>query len=95
MALGVNLEDRQPRMRERHSPPAPPETASAFETHYTPRQVAELWGVDESTIRRLFADEPGVLRVGKAGRRDGKRSYVTLPVPASVALRVHSERSKG
>ena len=26
----------------------------AFEKHYTPKELAELWGFDDSTITRLF-----------------------------------------
>jgi hypothetical protein len=62
-----------------------------FERHYTPKELAELWRVDESTIRRLFRDEPGVLRIGEAGRR-GKRDYVTLRIPASTAARFYRAR---
>ena len=69
-------------------------TAPALEHHFTPKQLGELWGLDESTIRRLFQDVPGVLRIGKTGRRDGKREYLSLRIPESVAMRVHRERSK-
>jgi hypothetical protein len=58
---------------------------TAFEHHYTPRELADLWKLDESTIRRMFVDEPGVMVYGKEHRRDGKRDYVTLRIPASVA----------
>ena len=69
-------------------------TAPALEHHFTPKQLGRLWGLDESTIRRLFEDTPGVLRIGKSGRRDGRRDYISLRIPASVAARVHAERSK-
>ena len=65
----------------------------AFEKHYSPQDLAELWQLDESTIRRIFQDQPGVLKIGKSGRRDGKRDYVTLRIPKSVALRLHQERT--
>ena len=65
-----------------------------FERHYTPKELAGLWALDDTTIRRLFYDEPGVLKIGKANRRDGKRDYVSLRIPASVAQRVHSRRSR-
>jgi hypothetical protein len=51
---------------------------SAFEKHYRVKELAELWGFCDNTIIKMFADEPGVLR-----------KYVTLSIPASVALRVH------
>lgn len=67
-------------------------SVATFERHYTPQELAELWQLDESTIRRLFIDEPGVLVYGKERRRDGKRDYVTLRIPASVAVKVHERR---
>ena len=65
--------------------------ASPFERHYTPKELAELWQLDESTIRRIFQDEPGVMNIGQAGRRN-KRDYVTLRIPESVVQRVYSGR---
>lgn len=63
------------------------------ERHYTPRQIAELWQLDTRTIRELFRDEPGVLKIGESGRR-GRRDYITLRIPESVLLRVHQQRSR-
>jgi hypothetical protein len=54
--------------------------------HYTPAELAALWGVHPKTIRRLFRNEPGVL-VAAAGRE-----RVTIRIPASVAVRVHNRR---
>jgi hypothetical protein len=65
--------------------------ADPFERHFTPKELAELWRLDESTIRRLFQDEPGVLKIGQLGRR-GKRDYVTLRIPASAAERFYRAR---
>ncbi len=65
-----------------------------FEKHYTARELAEIWALDETTVRRIFQDEPGVLKIGQSGRRDGKRDYVSIRIPKSIAERVHRERSK-
>ena len=62
-----------------------------FERYFTPNELAEFWRLDESTIRRLFQDEPGVLKIGEAGRRN-KRDYVTLRIPASTAARFYRAR---
>lgn len=67
---------------------------TAFERHFTPKQLAELWLLHESTIRRLFLDEPGVLKYGKTSRHDGHRDYVTLRIPESVARRVYEKRTR-
>lgn len=66
----------------------------ALERHYTPQQLADLWGFDQTTIRRMFIDEPGVLKEGKRGRRDGKRDYVSLRIPASIVQRVHDRKAR-
>lgn len=71
-----------------------PLDGTAFEHHFTPRELAELWKFDESTIRRMFIDEPGVLIYGKERRRDGRRDYVTLRIPQSVARRVYERRMR-
>lgn len=63
-----------------------------LERHFSVQQVAEFWGLDVSTVRRLFQDERGVFRVGKSARRNGKRDYVTLRIPESVLRRVHTQR---
>jgi hypothetical protein len=62
-----------------------------FERHYTPKELAEIWHLDESTIRRMFQAEPGVLKIGATGRRY-KRDYVTLRIPASAAARFYQAR---
>lgn len=61
---------------------------------YTPDEVAQMWKIDVSTARRAFQDEPGVLKLGRTNRRDGKRDYVTLRIPESTLLRVYQEKSK-
>jgi hypothetical protein len=63
-----------------------------FEPHYTAQEVADLWKLDVSTVRRLFCDESGVIKFGSLGRRDGKRDYITLRIPESVVRRVHAKR---
>jgi hypothetical protein len=62
------------------------------ERHYTPAELAELWGVSVQTIRELFKDEDGVLKIGSKGTRN-RRAYVTIRVPESVAERVHTRLS--
>jgi hypothetical protein len=70
------------------------ESPIALERHFTPKELAVLWALDESTVRRMFQDEPGVFKIGKAARRDGKRDYLTLRIPQTVALRVHQQRCR-
>ena len=92
----ATLTDRQRAMRERHAPAEVCEVPGvvAFERHFTPKELAAVWALDETTIRRIFIDQAGVLKIGKAERRDGKRDYLSLRIPQSVAQRVHMERSR-
>jgi hypothetical protein len=60
--------------------------------HFTPTELAEAWGLSPDTVRKLFRDEPGVLKIGRAPSRF-KRSYVTLRIPQEVAERVHRRLS--
>jgi hypothetical protein len=59
----------------------------AFEKHYRVKELAGIWGLSPKTVSRLFADEPGVIRV--ANDLTSKRKYATLSIPESVASRVH------
>jgi hypothetical protein len=63
------------------------------ETHYTPDELASLWGVSVDSIRRIFRDEPGVLKMGDKNPKH-KRQYLTLRIPGSVAERVHTRLSE-
>lgn len=72
--------------------PAPQSVPGAYsERHYSPAELASLWGVSLDTIRRLFRNEPGVLVF--CNKKLGKRTYRTLRIPASVAERVHRKLS--
>ena len=65
---------------------------SADEQHFTPDELAKLWGVSAETIRSIFREEEGVLKIGSTGARY-KRGYQTLRIPLSVAERVHTRLS--
>jgi len=56
----------------------------AEEKHFTPQDLAEAWGVDVETIRNIFRDEPGVLKISNASKL-----RTTLRIPREVAERVH------
>lgn len=70
---------------------------SAIEKHFTPQEIAEIWHFDQSKIRRMFENEPGVLREGQPSRRVGrvlKRAYLTMRIPESVMERVYTRLTK-
>jgi hypothetical protein len=62
------------------------------EQHYAPSDLAKMWGVSVQTVRELFKDEEGVLKLGSDGTRN-RRAYKTLRIPHSVAERVHTRLS--
>ncbi len=58
-----------------------------FEKHFTPQQIAALWGFSARFIRELFQDEPGVQKIARPERMH-KRGYSTIRIPESVMIRV-------
>jgi hypothetical protein len=65
------------------------------ERYYTVAEIAKKLNVCRNTVRSLFDDEPGVIRIGHPSRREGrqlKRRYSILRIPESVLLRVMQER---
>jgi hypothetical protein len=64
----------------------------ALERHFTVPEVAKRWGMSEKSVRRFFADEPGVLKWGSPETRK-KRGYCNLRIPESVLIRVHQRRA--
>jgi hypothetical protein len=65
-------------------------TEIGVEKHYSVKELAELWNLSEKTIRRIFEDEPGVLKWGDAEGRF-RRRYTTIRIPETIALRVHRQ----
>jgi hypothetical protein len=62
-----------------------------LEKHFTPSELGTAWGLSTETIRKIFEKEPGVLK--HAVSQNGKRRYVTLRIPESVAVRLHNRLS--
>ena len=56
------------------------------ERHYTLAEIAAMWNISREKARRLFHDEPGVIRFH--GTETSCRDYNTYRVPESVARRV-------
>ena len=61
-----------------------------MQRHYSVAELAEAWKLSENTIRRMFEDEPGVLKWGTTESKY-KRRYTTLRIPETVVLRVHRQ----
>jgi hypothetical protein len=60
------------------------------EKHYSVAELADIWKLSENTIRRMFENEPGVIKWGPTESRF-KRRYITLRIPETVVLRVHRQ----
>jgi hypothetical protein len=57
------------------------------EAIFTPAEIAKQNKLHPTTVRELFLNEPGVIRLGHPA--DGRRrQYFTLRIPASVVRRV-------
>ena len=65
---------------------------AAIEKHYTVSEIAALWQLSEDTIRKIFRDVPGVLRIGSPETiRPKKRGYLILRIPESILQKVHAD----
>jgi len=68
----------------------------AQDQHYTVAELAKRWHLSPNTVRRLFANEPGVIKltIGPLLRNRRTRRLVSLRIPERVALRVHARLSE-
>jgi len=62
--------------------------ATMKEPHFKVDEVAVLWNMSPDTVRRIFLEEPGVIRYTRP-RSKYKRSYSTILIPESVLNRVY------
>jgi hypothetical protein len=81
----------QPKPEPKRRPGLEVSAIMADEKHYTPDELAALWGVSAETIRTVFRKESGVLRL--ANPNEKKRTYVLMRIPESIAQRVHKRLS--
>jgi len=61
---------------------------SFVQPHYRVKDLAATWGLSPAAIRRLFRNQPGVLRYGRP-KKGHQREYVSIRIPQSVAQRVY------
>lgn len=60
----------------------------ALERHFTVAEISKRWFFSENTIRRLFSQEPGVIKIARPHTRS-KRGYTSIRIPERIAERVH------
>lgn len=63
------------------------EIAEPIERVFTPDELGKQAKLHPATVRKLFRDEPGVIRIGH-GSSDSCRQHFTLRIPQSVVERV-------
>lgn len=66
---------------------------SATEQHYTPVQVAKMWGLSRWTIQRLFAKEPDVIVIDRPEELH-KRGYCSMRITETALRRVYARLQK-
>jgi hypothetical protein len=95
MRDAVSLTADHERMRRRHgaavkASPAPvysPAQSVEVEQHFTPGEIAKQWGISTKTVRRMFANTPGVLKLGTKGK------HVSLRIPGRLLKAHHAKLS--
>jgi hypothetical protein len=76
-----------------NSSESPPILDECLEKHYSPEDVSSMWSLSPRTVRRLFANEPGIIELGHPDSMK-KRRYLTIRIPESVLVRVHRRLKK-
>jgi hypothetical protein len=71
----------------------PDDKPDLFGVIYTPAEIAKALKVSTNTVRRLFQDVEGVIKLGDPNPR-GRRGYQTLRIPRAVCERILRERSR-
>jgi hypothetical protein len=61
---------------------------SDLERHFTVAELSKRWFFSENTIRRIFSQEPGVVKIARPRTRS-KRGYTSMRIPERIAERVH------
>lgn len=82
-----------PRRKKRQKSAKTDPPADKKQENFTVAEVAEMLSLSVETIRRLFKDEPGVLKMKNASGPTGRRRYMTLRIPAAVVERVRRKNS--
>jgi len=87
---GSRTDSREPRVNGARTT-ANTTTSAEF---YSVADVAAMWKLSPDTIRRLFADEPGVITLGDGRASRGRRKRITLRIPKEILERVKRKRAK-
>jgi len=63
---------------------------------YRPTELAMLFSLSDDTVRRMFDDVPGVMRIGEQPKRtrSGRRPRITMRIPAAIARKIYHEHTR-
>jgi hypothetical protein len=90
---GGEVETRPQEKPKRRKAAKPSVVVDEKQANYTVAEVAAMLSLSVETVRRLFKNEPGVLRIKNASGSSGRRDYTTLRIPAAVLARVRRKNS--
>jgi len=71
-----------------NEPPARITPGLHAERHYSPSELAELWGLSSDATRRIFGDEPGVVTIGERNPRRKRRHLVLWKTLQGIAITI-------
>jgi hypothetical protein len=91
----AELDRAQQKMLRRHGAtiqanPVPvyvPQDDVSIERHFTVAEVSEAWNLTPATVRAMFRDVPGVLKLGT------KNKHVVLRIPGRLLKSYHAKLS--
>lgn len=68
-----------------------------LEPLYSVQQVARAWAISDASARRLFEDEPDVLKISMPRLQQNRKHkpHVLLRIPAAAVTRVYQKWSAG
>jgi AraC-like DNA-binding protein len=55
--------------------------------HFTIKELSAKWHISESTLLRIFSDEPDIIRIGNLNSK--RRTKISVRIPEDVAVRVY------
>lgn len=75
--------------------PAEIEGAPAAVHHYTPHEIADMLQLSVDTVRGIFSEMPGVVKIERPRANRKARPYVTLRIPADTFRQWYNSASVG
>jgi hypothetical protein len=74
---------------------APERGVTMDDRHYSVQEVAQMLSISERRVRKLFEDEPGVIKLPgptalRGAGKEGRKGWIMLRIPDSVLHRVYN-----